>query len=337
MGEFAYPHSALLIDDETLGHEGAQLDRIHGELVQIFSAINVDVYFLDSGQTRLADLSGFEQYDLIALVGDAGKLFTPKRKQPKKIPELSVNLSPIRRRKENRNWLSTVRLNLVSELNTNRRRRGSKFFDATICVKSETEEKFRNLISMAYKLLQAFTIPSTFNIDFRDLGVIAKGRGVALSLSGDDPYQIISKLPECCFTARCGLNHFSCSEDVNLNEIYSISKIIALKRANIQEIGSRMHDGSVKKIRNLNLKFGIRIRENPAQVDDSERRNPDAHSSIPVLSYLSLGHKRIEMTTVLFGIRGSLGFWKGRTYRKLVSEASRQSFSKLPNRRNRAS
>jgi hypothetical protein len=98
-----------------------------------------------------------------------------------------------------------------------------------------------------------------------------------------------------------------------------------------------MHDGSVKKIRNLNLKFGIRIRENPAEVDDSERRNPDAHSSIPVLSYLSLGHKRIEMTTVLFGIRGSLGFWKGRTYRKLVSEASRQSFSKLPNRRNEAS
>ncbi len=331
MGKFAYPQSALLIDDEALGSEGAQIDRVHDELVQIFSAINVDVHFLQSSQTQLADLSGFEQYDLTALVGDAGKLFSSKRKQRNKIPELSANRLPIRRRKENRNWLSTVRLNLVSESNTNRRRRSSKFFDATVCVKSETEERFRDLISMAYKLLQAFTIPSTLNIDFRDLGVIAKGSGVALSLSGDDPCEIISKLPECCFTARCGLNHFSCSEDVNLNEIYSISKIIALKRARMQEIGSCMYDGSVKKIRNLNLKFGIRIRENPAvKVDDYERRNPDENSLIPDFDHSALGHKRIEMTTVLFGIRGSLGFWKGRTYRKLVSEASRQSFSKLP-------
>ena len=133
------------------------------------------------------------------------------------------------------------------------------------------------------------------NIDLADVKRIAKGVGLAFNVSEVDHRKIVSMLPDQCLVASSAVLHFSCREDVRLQEVYSISKSIALKKglAGINPVVNG-HQDAKKVIRKVNVKMGIRMVDNDGYNEvadapfDSRSKKVDS--------------KRISMTAILFGI-----------------------------------
>ncbi len=291
----ALPKCALLIDDAEIDFAGSQPETILSEIEKVFSSIHVDVHFSNSSGASYAKPFSFEELDMIVIIGDPQKFPLGGDNEERILPNLYNNYLPTRAKTIAE--AKPLRLNIVSEsAPTNRRMKN--FCDAAIRTKIESGNSFSDLSSFAYRFLRAFTVPSMLNIDFTDLRRIARGTGLAFSLSANAEDEIIRELPEHCFTAKSGLIHFSCASDVKLNEIYLISKTIARKRAADRNSQTDLHEGSLKQIRKANLKFGIRILENLG----SEGSSPIMDSSSSLYGHSLRSDKRIEMTTVLFGL-----------------------------------
>jgi hypothetical protein len=277
--EFCYPRAALLVSND--------LTAIHQrELGHIFSEISVDTFFACPSIPLEMD------YDLLAHIGEI-----PSGSEPTRVPKIRSFVLP-GAQLENTTTQKPLRIRLVSE-NEPAKRNFLKNHDAVIACKTEASKGDLEIAHMAYQMLQAFSVPSLLNIDFADLKAIAKGVGFAFNLAADDPMEIISKLPSSCFEARSGLQHFSCSANVSLNEVYEISKTIARNRRKIAQQNPGQYPHSPKYFRKMNLKMGMRIRP------DFEHRAGDFLSlGNSELNFVELFHcqKRIELTTILFGL-----------------------------------
>lgn len=236
-------------------------EEYHRSLVQLFSPLNVRIFsVLEMTQAGMSDLVSSKEYDVIGLIGEPKEFdFTRKfsGRFKKNVDEDSIVLSfaPNTYFKHAKAYLQVS--------------------DAIILC-----EDLPNQISkVVFHFFESLVVPSMLNIDLADVRSIAKGIGLAFNLSNDSSRKIIASLPKSCLVARSALLHFSCSEDVRLKEVYSISKAIALKKG-LPDMQINTHAEAKKLIRKVNVKMGIRIK------DPSENVN----------------EKRISMTAILFGL-----------------------------------
>lgn len=148
--------------------------------------------------------------------------------------------------------------------------------DATIiCHGSLTSESAMQ--NTVFHFFESLTLPSLLNIDLSDVRSIARGTGLSFHYEGDSTKSIIEKLPQEVYEAKSALLHFTCTRDVTLEELYSISKSVTLKHADRDSSKNRRE---IDLYRRMNLKMGVRV------VGSEE---------VP-------GRQRIGLTAILFGI-----------------------------------
>ena len=154
---------------------------------------------------------------------------------------------------------------------------GNKLDATIICHDSPTPESaMRNTI---FHFFESLTLPSLLNIDLADVRSIARGTGLSFHYEGDSTKNIIEKLPSEVYEAKSALLHFTCTRDVTLEELYSISKSVTFKHT----FSGFKNKREIDRYRRMNLKMGVRVA-----------------GSEKALS--SAGQPRISLTAILFGL-----------------------------------
>jgi hypothetical protein len=205
-------------------------------LSRLFSQLNIDSIPI----SHFVSFVETSEYDVIVFLSDP----------------VEVTSVPKFERKEDGIILAFAPNSLINEA-----RRYRKVSDAVVYCDA-SGGTWVEVPKVAYRLLESLLVPSMLNIDLADLKKIAKGTGAAFSIEGIDQDSIIARLPPASFTARAGLVHFSCNDDVKLKEVYAITKTIASRQSNAPaEVAIESHAQMKKYIRRINVKMGIRIKE----------------------------------------------------------------------------
>ncbi len=292
--------AAIILGKQLYLPDGITPDQIYSTFSTIFSSINVDVRFMkDLDESPLGEIVAAREYDLIGLIGRPSEFNF--RKPSSVIGHVRRNHS--RQSQDRRSLL----LAFVPDSQFGACNEYLKISDGVILCEAKSRPPILDVISIAYRLFESLSVPSMLNIDLADLTHIARGIGRALNLAENDYLEIISKLPPHCLVARSALLHFSCTEDVKLNEVYSISRTIALKRGASEnpsvEEKSAMHS-EAKWIRRVNVKMGIRVK--PRLDNASEKVMKDhslgVNSEIDLKTLANDSDKRINLTAILFGL-----------------------------------
>ena len=157
-----------------------------------------------------------------------------------------------------------------------------KYLKAAIsCLGSKT--LLDSLRTTMFHFYESLTLPSLLNIDLADVGSIARGIGISFNESGKSSEDVINKLPPQCYFARSALLHFTCKKDVTLEEVYSISKTISIRRSLGPFVSENPNVDQIKMYKRIRLKMGLRVAQ------DRSGAGP-----------------RISLTGILFGINGKL-------------------------------
>ena len=243
--------------------------------MDLFSPLGVGVYpASELNQADFANLVSSGTLDVIALVGESQDFDSTRRARSDKDP-IVLSFAPTSKFKNKKKYL--------------------EISDALVLCNEEGKSRELKVFEIVYHFFESLLIPSMLNIDLADVKRIAKGVGLAFNVSEDDHRKIVSMLPDQCLVARSAVLHFSCREDVRLQEVYSISMSIALKKglAGINPVVNG-HQDAKKVIRKVNVKMGIRMVDNDGYNEvadapfDSRSKKVDS--------------KRISMTAILFGI-----------------------------------
>lgn len=150
--------------------------------------------------------------------------------------------------------------------------------DATIiCHDSPTPETA--MANTIFHFFESLTLPSLLNIDLSDVRSIARGTGLSFHYEGDSTNSIIEKLPPEVYEAKSALLHFTCTRDVTLEELYSISKSVTLKHT----VSDFKDKREIERYRRMNLKMGVRVAGLEKTISSSAQ-------------------SRISLTAILFGI-----------------------------------
>ncbi|MGI0081265.1 MAG: hypothetical protein ACRECH_16785 [Nitrososphaerales archaeon] len=243
----------------------------HEFLLKLFSPLKINILSISSlGQHEKQDPDELLQYDVIGLVGAPGEFSFLHSFRPKGEGPVILAFAP-------RTKFSSAKSYL-------------KISNAVVLCETSSTGWLYEIARVAFSFFESILVPSLLNIDVADVRNIARGIGLAFNEADDLPEDIVSKLPSSCVVARSALLHFSCTDDVKLREIYSISKTIALKQGvDLAENELETHKDAIKLFRRVNVKMGIRIRErNPSLAGHC--LDPRTESS------------RISMTAILFGI-----------------------------------
>lgn len=248
----------------------------HEVLVDLFSPLGVDVF--SSSELNQSDFTGLissASFDVIALVGEPQDFESARRGRSDEDP-IVLSFAPTTRFKNKKKYL--------------------EISDALVLCNENGKSWELKVSRIIFHFFESLLIPSMLNIDLADVKRIAKGVGLAFNVSEDDQRKIVSMLPDQCLVARSAVLHFSCRDDVRLQEVYSISKSIALKKgiAGVNPVING-HQDAKKIIRKVNVKMGIRIVNN------------DEYSAFALDGKVDLqcekaDLKRINMTAILFGI-----------------------------------
>ena len=158
-------------------------------------------------------------------------------------------------------------------------RKPSRVLDAAIiCHDSLSQESaIQNTI---FHFFESLTLPSLLNIDLSDVRSVARGFGRSFHYEGDSSKEIIKKLPREIFKSKSALLHFTCTRDVTLDELYTISNSVTLKPSTTNR--SRPSKREIDLYRRMNLKMGMRV------IGSSEAKSAS-------------DQKRISFTAILFG------------------------------------
>ena len=243
---------------------GSQVGSGWKSLAKLFSKIGTRVIERASlSESGLDDITSSPECDIVASIGEAGEFSRNKRRQEDSDP-IILSFAPKDRIVNAREYL--------------------KVFDALILCESTSRNWIQDVSQVAYRFLESLTTPSMLNVDVADVKRIAKGIGLAVTVSDNSSERLVARLPRECLIARSALLHFSCKEDVSLKEVYSISKSIALKKGLAPEESEiSTHADAERLIRKVNVKMGIRI------LNSKERRDKAIE-------------KRINLTSIFFGL-----------------------------------
>jgi hypothetical protein len=252
-----------------LGSQGGSLqETVSQNIRRKFSAIGIKVFAVSPNFDPLS--SEFLDCDILGLIGS---------------PKSFTKLRSLRARPE-----GPILLAFASKSLFEHARSFLKISDAVVLCETTNVDWINDVSDLVFHFFESLVVPSLLNIDIADVRNIAKGIGLAFNEADDNAKDIISRLPASCLVARSALLHFSCTDEVKLREIYSISKSIAMKQGiDLPEEELRTHADARKLIRRVNVKMGIRIRETPRS--ESWSRSPYIQKS-----------RRISLTAILFGI-----------------------------------
>jgi hypothetical protein len=253
-------------------------EEIHNTLSQLFMPLNARVFsVLEMTQAGISDLLTSQAYDVVGLIGEAQEFDVGLGRKPGNSSGDSESIilafAPSDFFKDVKSYL--------------------RVSDAVVFCDVTGKDWPHEIAKVVYHFFESLVIPSMLNIDLADVRHIAKGIGLAFTLSEDNNKKIIADLPKSCLVARSALLHFSCTPDVHLKEVYSISKAIALKKgiANL-DFPINTHADAKRVFRKVNVKMGIRIR------DWNRRDFLGVGSHYPALTE----RKRISLTAILFGL-----------------------------------
>ena len=244
---------------------------VHQFLQKLFSPLNINVLSVSSLSTdEKRNPTEILPYDVVGLVGAPGEFSFLRSFRPKLDGPVILAFTPKAQFSSAKSYL--------------------KISNAVVLCEGPSDQWFSETARVVFSFFESIVVPSLLNIDVADVRNIAKGIGLAFSEADNAPSNIISRLPVSCLVARSALLHFSCSDEVKLREIYSISKTIAQKQGvALPEEELETHKDAIKLIRRVNVKMGIRIREGPRPF------------TWPHLDQQK-GSSRISMTAILFGI-----------------------------------
>ena len=246
---------------------GSRLDSsetLLSSLNAIFSHLGIPVLSVSEVQANGIERIEELEYDVLGFLG---------------LPEEFSFFKQTRSRED-----GPIALAFVPKTRSADSRRFIKMTSAVVLCNSDAD--YSNISNVLFHFFESLVVPSILNIDLADVRRIAKGIGLAFDLEDNEPSGIIARLPDSSLVARSALLHFSCSQDVRLSEVYSISKAIALKRGSDEDINIERHSDARRLVRKVNVKIGIRIRENEGLLAQ------DNH----------MGAKRIRMTAIMFGL-----------------------------------
>lgn len=229
---------AVIIGSQIAGY--ATEDNTSKSLARLFSRIGVKVYSIsDLGESGLDDLLSSLACDVVALIGEA-KDFTRGTRSHEDSTPIILSFAP-------KDQIATAKEYL-------------RIANALILCDSSNRNWLPEVSEVAYRFLESLTTPSMLNVDVADIKRIAKGIGLAVSISADSHERIVESLPSECLVSKSALLHFSCNEDVSLREVYSITKSITLKKGLVaEELEISTHTEARRLIRKVNVKMGIRI------------------------------------------------------------------------------
>lgn len=220
-------------------------------LKDAFSGINVNVLSLDELQ------NSDKEYDVLGLL-----YHNPLSNR------LSLPVAP-----------GSIKIGFYYGKDLKSPRKTSKKLDATIiCLGSLTRESA--LQNTIFHFFESLTLPSLLNIDLSDLRSIATGMGLSFHYEANTSTEIVNKLHSEIFAAKSALLHFTCSRDVTLQELYSISKRVTLRSTTNSQVAIKRE---IDSYRRMNLKMGVRV------LGTAESR-------------LLSKRARIALTAILFGI-----------------------------------
>lgn len=244
---------------------------VHEFLQKLFSPLKINVLSISSLSTdEKRDPAEILQYDVVGLIGAPGEFSFLRSFRSKSDGPVILAFTPKTQFGSAKSYL--------------------KISNAVVLCEGPSDQWLLETARVVFSFFESIVIPSLLNIDVADVRNIAKGIGLAFNEADDAPGNIISRLPASCLVARSALLHFSCTDEVKLREIYSISKTIALKQgADLPEEELETHKDAIKLIRRVNVKMGIRIREGRLPFTWPQL-SPQKQSS------------RISMTAILFGI-----------------------------------
>lgn len=294
VGQQVRPTKVAIIHGSSLPDSSFSHDEIHDTLTSLFSPLSIRVFStLELGENGMSDLRLSRTYDVIGLVGEPAD-FSALKTGMTGIPSLSDQTDN-----------SDNDVPILLSFNTRTHFRDSKkyldFSDAVIFCEAEGNNWPQEVFRIMCRLFESLVVPSMLNIDLADVKRIAKRIGLAFNLSDDNHEKIIEMLPKDCYVARSAILHFSCTDDVRLREIYSISNSIALKKGlTDSDLQLSSHSEARKNIRNVNIKLGIRIIGKPHEAEKETREN-SIESDVDGLGAFQ-DEKRISMTAILFGI-----------------------------------
>lgn len=248
----------------------------HDVLSALFSPLGVGVYqSSELNHADFANLISSDTLDVIALVGELQDFDSARRARSEK-DAIVLSFAPMSRFNNKKKYL--------------------EISDAFVLCNEDGKSWELKVSAIVYHFFESLLIPSMLNVDLADVKRIAKGVGLAFNVSEDDHRKIVSMLPDQCLVARSAVLHFSCREDVRLQEVYSISKSIAMKKglAGINPVLNG-HQDAKKVIRKVNVKMGIRVVNNDGYGNEVVDASIDSRSK-------KMDSKRISMTAILFGI-----------------------------------
>ena len=263
-------------------------------LDKLFSKLGASVLSRSSlSESDLDDIFSSQAPDIVALIGEAKEFLDLTKIQDDSNP-IILSFAP-------KGWIVDARDYL-------------KASDALILCESSNRFWITEVSHIVYSFLESLTTPSMLNVDLADVKRIAKGIGLAVTVSNDSTARIISSLPRESLIARSALLHFTCTEDVSLKEVYSISKSIALKKGLAPEESEiSTHADAERLIRKVNVKMGIRI------LDEKKDGRSKVHE------------RRINLTAIFFGLSRSSSYVPATyMYRRYTKVSTLRCFRSTP-------
>ncbi len=278
---------AILLGSKLFGTSTPQ-PEVRSALAHDFFPLNVRIFsVLEMTPAGMSDLVSSPDYDVVGLIGEADEFDFPRKKSSGSSRfRLKTNGVESESQREN----DSIVLAFAPSTQFKDVKKYLKIADAIVFCDASGRNWSQEMSKVIYHFFESLVVPSMLNIDLADVKHIAKGIGLAFSITDDSNNKIIARLPKSCLVARSALLHFSCDPDVRLKEVYSISKAIALKKG-ISNFDSQInsHADAKRLIRKVNVKMGIRIR------NANKRESPVAG---PALT----DGKRISLTAILFGL-----------------------------------
>lgn len=279
--------------------------QVHAELEGRFRSIGANVFSSsEMTQAGMYDLITSRAYDVVGLIGEPREFDIPLRGGSWSIAKTTSTVSSVARgAAADEASGNSIILAFAPNSHFQDARAYLKIADAVVLCNVPEGNWVVKVSEVAYRFFESLVVPSMLNIDLADVKHIARGIGLALSLSDDNHRKIIERLPKTCLVARSALLHFSCDPDVRLREVYAISKAIALKKGISSSGGDpqiNTHADAKKIIRKVNVKMGIRMISEPTtgngvssitSVESSEMGNQSEKES-----------KRICLTAIFFGL-----------------------------------
>jgi hypothetical protein len=274
-------------------------DQIHDILIRTFLPLNARIFSAsEMTQTGMGDLISSQAYDVVCLIGEAREFDFNRRKSNASQMRLRLGIEGENSRMD----ASSLVLAFAPGAYFRYVKSYLRVAEAVVLCDSVAKNWLVQVSQVIYRFLESLVVPSMLNIDLADVRHIAKGIGLAFSMSEDNSKKLINRLPKSCLVARSALLHFSCDPDVRLKEVYSVSKAVALKKG-ITDADPQIntHSDAKKIIRKVNVKMGIRINE-PTRKESVTASPSEEGSQVELVRADQESRRRISLTAILFGL-----------------------------------